>query len=112
MSFDQFESELRSIAAIANFEKKLDDLDVDYPSMSTVAARILEYAVTGVRNEDGLISWWLFTLNCGKDSGDLVMPDNNVITVRTAGELWAVLTDSKLYAAASGDCWEQMEFDM
>lgn len=113
MEFKDFRKSLKEIETIVRFETKLEELYIDYPNMSMVAAKLLEHSVTGVFTDDGLITWWLYALDCGKESGDLFAPDGSTIKIQSAEDLWNVLTnDFPLYLKLVGECWEQMEIEL
>lgn len=112
MEYTEFEREINKIVKIVRFEDKLEAISAEYPPMSLVAAELLEYAVTGVMTDDGLISWWMYALNCGESDGSLYMPDGKAFNIKTIANLWGALNNKELYNAVINTQWEQMEIEM
>lgn len=112
MEYTEFEREINKIVKIVRFEDKLEQLSVDYPVMSGVAAQMLERIITGVNTEDGLISWWLYALDCGNLDGDLCLPDGKAFNIKTVENLWNALNNKELYDSIVGFEWEQTEIDL
>lgn len=112
MEYNDFLKSLGEIIPIVKFEMKLFDLDVDFPNMSAVAAKLLERNITGTDTDDGLIAWWLYALNCGESEGSLFMPDGTAYRMKTEESLWEALHNKELYDHVIGNGFEQLEFEL